>query len=598
MTFLLTRLPPSDSQASRFGHYDNAAQHTRFGPGGLSPQFDAESAVAGWTSDEQTYASTSPAIVVYGWPLAPYSDDSALWDGDSRSRPLSAQQVAGFVATNGFESIENLRGSFVVVAAYGPDSVDCYRSRAGGRTCYWGGGPGKWAISDSAADVAQTRDSLLRENPRWLARFFTLSTRFSAGLTPFEGVRELMPGEHLAISADRISTRRTPLALTLDDQPRQISDWVDAFGERLDRAVTDCLPAERPAAIMLSGGMDSGPAAVVAAQIAVEHAMPLHAVSWRIKGFPECNEWAWISMLAGHLGLDLIEIDAESHLPFSSLASDQVDSDSPIYNAFRLLILACYENARQLDCSVILNASSGDALYPPPGRALVDNIAHADAPSAIRQISAIFRHYGPLRLHRAAELRGLARVLVPRRLAKHSVPAWLTDSAKRHLQVTDPWPPECERTLHPDFGRQLFGPMASGGAAREVRFSQRYGIDRRDPYLDPDLRRLMLQVPHALIHRRGTTKWIAREAMRGRMPEAFRTKPRTGLLNAFFNHGFDRNREEIRAFLMDQRMLWAPWIKPDYLKATLEGKSSEERPRLVAGACIGYVLWKKRIGEE
>lgn len=519
---------------------------------------------------------------------------------------MSASELSRYIARNGFQAVEHLRGSFVVIAIasranppgdFRNQRIDCYRSLTGGRTAYWICGAEGFAVSSSAFRVAQSQSEPTLEDPAWLAEYFALSSRWTAGLSPFEGVREVLPGERLTIANGKASTRRNPLAL--ESRPRNLPEWIEAFGHRLNRAVADSLPASGPTAIMLSGGMDSGPVAAIASDIAKGRNQPLHAVSWRISGLPACDEWEWISMLARHLGIPVAEIDAEDHLAFSGLDASQVEPDSPLYNPFRPLILTCYERARQLGCEVILNASSGDEIYPHPNRALVDDICRAEIRSAARRLVAIYRYYGPRRLHRATELRGLARALVPSRSrARRPTPAWLADSAIEHLGPIDPWPPETARSLHPDFARQLFGAMASGGIAREVRFSQRYGVDRRDPYLDPDLRRLMLQVPHKLIYRRGTTKWIAREAMRGRMPEAFRTKPRTGLLNAFFNHGFDRGRKEIRELLMDQRILWAPWVKPDYLKATLEGNSSEERPRLVAGACIGYVLWKKRIGDH
>ena len=597
----------SATPAGRRGVKPNGAgQHSVSGTNGLQIDVGPSTGVA--RCRHASEPTTAFRIVLHGCVLGPDNSPSPASDLDAIERRISASELVHHIAENGFQAVKRFRGSFVVIAiashsSHAEDSsnhrIDCYRSRTGGRTVFWTCGSEGFSLADSAYQVASTQPGTLREDSAWLAEFFALSSRWTAGLSPFEGIRELLPGEHLTISDGNASTSRSPLALSLENRPRKISEWVEAFGHRLDRSVADSLPANGPTAIMLSGGMDSGPVAAIASEIAKGRNQPLHALSWRIRGLPACDEWEWISMLARHLGIPVAKIDAEDHLAFSGLDASQIEPDSPLYNPFRPLILACYERARQLGCEVILNASSGDEIYPHPNRALIDDICRAELRSAVRRLAAIYRYYGPRRLHRATELRGLARALMPRLgHAKRQAPAWLTAEAARHLQPIDPWPPELKRSLHPDFGRQLFGAMASGGIAREVRFSLRYGVDRRDPYLDPDLRRLMLNLPHTLIYRQGTTKWIAREAMRGRMPEAFRTKPRTGLLNAFFNHGFDRNREEIRAFLMDQRMLWAPWIKPDYLKATLEGKSSEERPRLVAGACIGYVLWKKRIGEE
>ena len=130
---------------------------------------------------------------------------------------MSASELSRYIAHNGFQAVEHLRGSFVVIAiashANLPDDfrnhrIDCYRSRTGGRTAYYSCGSDGFSLSDSAFRVAHSRPGPARENPAWLAEFFALSNRFMAGLSPFEDVLELLPGEHLTITGGNARSRK------------------------------------------------------------------------------------------------------------------------------------------------------------------------------------------------------------------------------------------------------------------------------------------------------------------------------------------------------------------------------------------------------
>ena len=96
-----------------------------------------------------------------------------------------------------------------------------------------------------------------------------------------------------------------------------------------------------------------------------------------------------------------------------------------------------------------------------------------------------------------------------------------------------------------------WAPRMPGQMTHENLFSQRYGVERRDPFQNEALVKLMLEMPVSMSFRDGMDKWVMREAMRGRMPEKLRTKGRTGLLNSFLQMGFERNREKLKRFLLE-----------------------------------------------
>ena len=106
----------------------------------------------------------------------------------------------------------------------------------------------------------------------------------------------------------------------------------------------------------------------------------------------------------------------------------------------------------------------------------------------------------------------------------------------------------------------------------------------------------MFNAPHSLIWRDDQSKWIAREAMRDMLPESFRIKPRTGLLHALFNAGFERNRASITELVLDRTEEWRPWLRESPLRNTLEKPNSANQDRLVVAYCVGFLLWRDRLG--
>jgi len=81
--------------------------------------------------------------------------------------------------------------------------------------------------------------------------------------TGFQGVQQLLPGHMMLVERDRLSLKRLP-------NRRQVlspsTDWAGEFRQRLSRAVAERIPPDLPVATQLSGGIDSGCVAALAAQ--------------------------------------------------------------------------------------------------------------------------------------------------------------------------------------------------------------------------------------------------------------------------------------------------------------------------------------------
>lgn len=521
-------------------------------------------------------------------------NQNGFYDAGFKVEVPLAGQLAEFFRKKNIDNLKGVAGSYLLLVVWpNPSRIVCYRSLEGGVTCYWTKRGKRVSISSSVAQLALATSNDYHFNNEWLTHFFSLNIDSPPGATPFEAVHELRPGDALECDYKGVRVSPTPLDLRGDAAQRSDRDWVGHFSQHLDDAVAHALPRDGSVGIMLSGGMDSGPiAALSTARLGSER---VQAISWRIPSQPDADEWPWIQLLANYLKIQVHEINADHYQPFASLTPNLVDDDSPILNPFRALMLECYRAASERGHRIVLNGTAGDILYPDRKLALSDAMGHTQWRRAWKLLQTELRKHPVGQFHRISSVKYLLRQRFPWLPDRSKAPAWLSSDARTAWGLQESWPPELSNAYHRSYASQLFSPGASGPRARERRYSLRFGVDRRDPYLNVSLRTLMLNAPHSMSHREGTTKWLAREAMSGRLPEKFRLKPRTGLLNSFARKGFDDHRSRIREFVLDRAQSWAPWLRTDWVESILNSSNPTGRERLVITWCIGFLLWQDRL---
>jgi len=435
----------------------------------------------------------------------------------------------------------------------------------------------------------------------WLSQFFALRTPAPAGLTAFAGIEEVLPGEWVAFTDGKTRRTRTPFSCNNLAAERSEKEWVERFSSAFTRSVQTVVPPTGDVAMMLSGGLDSGPAACMASAALARTGQKLNVISWALFRDDKADESDFIQLLCRELQQPLELFDGSDLLPFGDLRTEMVHSDFPLFNGFRLLILECYRRAREAGAGVILNSAAGDRIYPHWKAGLLDLWRRRQWRAFAVAIGRLARYKGVMSLSADPYVRHWIGQTMPwaRRLSgRKPVPAWLTSEAVSHLPPSGSWPPEAMQHHLPQYALQLIGQSMAQGMAHENAFSRRYGLDRRDPFHNEELVRLMLEMPVAMSHRGSVEKWVMRQAMRGKLPEPLRTKKRTGLLNTFFATGFSRNVRQIEDLLFSQQTDWQRWVRPDFVRAVLDADSRSDREMLAVNQCVGYVLWRQRLEEE
>ena len=317
-------------------------------------------------------------------------------------------------------------------------------------------------------------------------------------------------------------------------------------------------PKNGPVACMLSGGMDSGPMAESAVQRMREEGRSLVPISWTLPEQPSADESKWIWILCRHLGVEA-RLFAPKERALGDLDENLVNPDWPAFNPYRKLVETCYRTARDAGCEIILNGNAGDDIYVPPELLYRLLFKQGEYRAIWRDLVFIFGRAGVRGLLSHAPVRRELGRLRPGRGSRP--PEWLAASATELWHSLGEAADSFDWHSSPALAEQMLGPRMTHGRAHEQYFALRNGVERRDPYHDEDLVGFMLHAPASLSIRDGRTKWIMREAMKGRLPERFRLKGRTGIMSPFFTAGLRANREAVSDLLFRERPEWQEWVE-------------------------------------
>lgn len=501
-----------------------------------------------------------------------------------------ASLVADLLTEHGPAALENLSGCFALLAVdLKSGTLISTRDRCGGRTLYFHQGDGRTIIATRSAWVVRAARLKPEPNPSFIVSQMALQGSPQPGESAFKAVTELMPGEILTVTGKQGIIRRPQLVFDNDFDYRHAGDCVARFLELLNQAVAACLPDTGDVACMLSGGLDSGPVAVLADRQLARRDQQLFITSWSLRDYPDADEEQWIRETAAVLREPARLVDGSSWLPFDRLDDSVLCPDLPHYNGFRALINNCYQRAGELGCKVILNGNAGDQLYAPLHRLNIDRLRRHQWAPLWHHIVRLWHQGRSRRLLSDSALRHPVAQIVRFGRSSRRPPAWLTPLGQNQWQPSPAWPPEADSQPHPEYARQLFGVRMAFGRAHETEIPNRHGVDRRDPFHNEALIRFMHNAPFELSWKGGASKSIMRRAMRDLLPDSIRHKPRTGLLSTFFRAGLNENRTRIEKLLFREQTGWQAYVRADVIRSQLDGSSTG--PEALISACVGHALW-------
>ena len=535
---------------------------------------------------------------------------SVLFDGriDNRRELLQKLGLPGRttdaeVVLNGYvlwgEGLfERLLGPFAIAVheRFGSRTV-CARDAMGERSLFYSRTPRVLVIASEETALLSHPEVSSDPDEESVARHFALAAP-RGGSTFYAAVRELKPGVVLRFDAQGESERRfwTPPEAPL--RYRRVEEYAEHFGELLESSVACRMRSAAPAAVLMSGGLDSSSLAAVAARGLAKAEPParLPVISWIFDELESCDERPYMDAMVRAHDLRPVRILCDDAWPLRfGAASWPRDPNTPLNNPYRLLLDRAYRATGEQGGRVLLTGWFGDLLYGGIGEWWADLVRDGRLGEACVELIRSWRggdsrnrSLRPLRSALAAWTRRWRPLRRPG-LDRHP---WLTTAARQRLNG---------RREAPDRAGRLLTGSHQWYAKAEARAAAQFQVDVRHPFWDRRLVEFALAVPRFVLFRPGREKHVLREALADDLPLLVRDRRAQSSLAELFRRGImEREVGEMEAVLENRAASWRRYVSPDWLWALLHDRTRSDLDgpeSVIAWTCLSWELWRTTSGK-
>ena len=502
-----------------------------------------------------TSLATTPEALAEVLPLAePDSGCTITADArlDNREQLIAALGLGGETRTIGDgelilraylrwgeECPTHLLGDFAF-AIWDPRATRlfCARDHMGMRQLIYHYAPGRlFAFATEAEALVAHAGVPRRINEARIADFLDDLEGIDFTSTFFEEVLRLPPAHTLTVDFSGLSLRRY---WTLSAGPELKLDSDEAYAEAFLNVFTEAvrcrLRSAGPVGSMLSGGIDSGSVAAIAARLlAAERRGPLQTFSAVGTDRESCVETRAIYAAAKLPGLNAHFVD---HARLGNLCDELIglsDGAEP-FDSHMTLIRNVYLAAHQANIKVILDGAAGDLILA-PRNSIARWLRRGQIINALREMRGEARFWGPTWPKCQSLIKAAWAAFVPHPIRK--LRRWVmwriedqrigADSLiarefaakinlnerrrtfRRHLPVGGASDAEQR-------AQSIRHPHLAAGRERYDRVASAVAIEPRDPFLDIRIVQFCLTLPWQQLQVDGWPKIVLRRAMRDRLP--------------------------------------------------------------------------------
>lgn len=326
--------------------------------------------------------------------------------------------------------------------------------------------------------------------------------------------------------------------------------------------------------ISLSGGLDSTSIAVLAA--GAGHRMPLRSFSYVFDELRSCDERDFIRPVVARYGLTATYLPADGHWTLRDVDRWPMTAGFVMHDAYVWLPVSILAAARDAGCRLLLTGHFGDALFDGGRFWAVDLLREL----RFKTLLVLMARQGITRgVRREVVRKGLWPILPP--------------TLRRCFRTLRPGR---RRRVHPGLHPRLLDRIRSrppsdlGVALDRVMRRQgltaahwpqgvtamrqlyhRFGLEPALPFWDRRLVEYVMAVPADQLGRPDRTKWMLREAMRGRLPGAVRERrDKTSFWPLFVRGIVERERDTVTRLLTDPEIVRRRFVREEWLRCEWE----------------------------
>jgi asparagine synthase (glutamine-hydrolysing) len=361
-----------------------------------------------------------------------------------------------------------------------------------------------------------------------------------------EGISNVPPGHRLIAGptghrVERFWQPDSAFRLRLPSE----EDYADLLRERFLESTAARLRTDRPAGVLMSGGVDSVSVGASAAWLVDRSAVPapaIRAFSFAFERFAECDERHVSRLVTGAYSVEADDVLGDDLGALAEYPAHGPDRDDPFLGGFQPLIERSLSQAAAAGVGVMLGGDRGDLLFGTSGWSFL-RLALARRWRDLRVELTEYRSTttdGWLLIGRDQFVRGVLwrlrqrsaaewfrRLVLRRRRRDESRPSWLRplplfDEVSEASDVDVPMGFNASRRARVEL---VLTPLHIRGTAWSERTYARYGLVFADPFSDRRLVELAIALPQVIVNRPGdVSKPLMRAAMRGIVPEEARQR--------------------------------------------------------------------------
>ncbi|MFL5871243.1 MAG: asparagine synthase (glutamine-hydrolyzing) [Solirubrobacterales bacterium] len=406
------------------------------------------------------------------------------------------------------------------------------RDRFGVKPLYLARRPeGLWFASEIAALVAAG----IRARPRPDVVAHCLDYGWANGSrTPVEGVDRLMPGTVLDVDAKTLETRERrwyrPAEAVLRDRRAQLSVLgrsaaTDAVESALRRSVELRLMADVPVGTMCSGGLDSS----LITKLAADAHPRIVAFNAAITDQPDADESRWAERVAQAAQIELVTARVSADSWRAGLVDVVRHVEYPLNHESSVAMWQIADLARQAGVKVLLSGEGADELFG--GYTWVGLHERADFAARNRRAESALRalaRRSPWLLDAYRRLRGdlSARPIAGAGAPSERVREFERGVERAALDAYADSEPRSRSELEANLLCQLelYLPHLLN---RQDKTTMKASVETREPFLDPDLVELAVNLPLEL-RVEPEPKAILRELGRRHLPPEITERTKGG----------------------------------------------------------------------
>jgi asparagine synthase (glutamine-hydrolysing) len=403
------------------------------------------------------------------------------------------------------------------------------RDPMGMRPLYYREEPGRFLFASEAKQILALPDVSRRvREPALLAHIAGPYGRPEWSF--FRGIKQLAPG--CALTATRAGARVRQF-WEVDPEARiryrRDADYWEHFRDLFRMAVSCRLRTRRPVGLMLSGGVDSGSIASMVGWLLErdEVALPgFRAYCWAFSELRDGDERAISDVILDRYGLSHTNVPGDDAWPLHGYPDHGPDADDPHLWVYQELNDRCLDRAREEGMGVVLTGDRGDEVvgdwvYDFPGLFLAPRwrLLRRELQELNGSLWSGFKRVLRPLLRRGPVPHGTRRPMAP----------WVPPEAAVHWGLKDLILEPAPGSQFDDAARGLrYGRIFSFTGMRIALSNERRraarGLGFADPWSDARIARFVLAIPQWRVNLISERKRLARQAMKGIMPEEVRMK--------------------------------------------------------------------------